>query len=170
MTTSPRPRRQPRSRPTAVQAFLEGPGSLGKLLREADEQQRLTARLRGLLPADLAPHLAAVRVRRGCLVLFADSPAWASRLRYAAPGIRTTLPSIRAIRIRVSPPEPRARHAGWGGARRPTLSPRVAAQIRAVAAGVSDPSLQQALQRLASHGRAAEGAGAADQETGTGFM
>lgn len=40
--------------------------------------------LRSRLPAELAPHLLEARVRNGELVLFAESAAWAGRLKLAA--------------------------------------------------------------------------------------
>lgn len=39
------------------------------------------AKVRGLLPPDLAPHLHEARVRDGMLIVYVDSAAWGARLR-----------------------------------------------------------------------------------------
>ena len=54
---------------------------------------RLARCVRSDLPAELAPHVVQVLLRAGAsgperqLVVFADSPAWCARLRYALLGL-----------------------------------------------------------------------------------
>jgi len=64
------------------------------------------------LPIELAPHVVQVLIKGGEvggsereLIVFADSPAWCARLRYALltleEGVRSRDPAIRLLRARV---------------------------------------------------------------------
>jgi len=56
---------------------------LEQLVRRAGAMERLAASLRAGLDAGLAPHLAAANLRAdGELVVVAESPGWAARLRF----------------------------------------------------------------------------------------
>ena len=59
------------------------------------------------LPADLGAHVTGAVAREGALTLFADSAAWAARLRYALrelqPAISREDPNIQQVRIRILP-------------------------------------------------------------------
>jgi hypothetical protein len=59
------------------------------------------------LPPDLPPRITGITERGGCLVVFADSPAWSARLRYAlqelAAEIQQTQPDIKEVTVRVMP-------------------------------------------------------------------
>ena len=56
---------------------------LGKLVRRAQDMDRLTTALKAGLDAESGPHLVAANLRAdGLLVILADSPAWAARFRY----------------------------------------------------------------------------------------
>ncbi len=59
------------------------------------------------LPVELASHMSGAVERAGGLTLFADSAAWASRLRYALPELEAQLrcaaPHINEVRVRVLP-------------------------------------------------------------------
>ena len=58
-------------------------GDLGDIIRHAREMGDLVARLQKALPADQAPAIAAANIRDdGELVILANSPAWAARLRF----------------------------------------------------------------------------------------
>ena len=62
----------------------EGSGKpLEKLIQHAQNMDSLAARLRAVLPADLAAELSAANLRDdGELVVVCTSSAWASRLRF----------------------------------------------------------------------------------------
>lgn len=142
MTTHPQP----------VSRILESDEQFAKLLQRVRENRRNTERVRRLLPADLAGHLSAALFQEGRLVLLTHSPVWASRLRFAEPGLRASLNHTGAIRVKVLPSSgtaPPARHDRRGAR---TLSSRIAEQIRAIAATVSDAELSRALLHLATHG------------------
>jgi Dna[CI] antecedent, DciA len=59
------------------------------------------------LPPELPPRITAVSERDGILVVFADSPAWSARLRYALlelqSQIREAHPDIKEVTVRVLP-------------------------------------------------------------------
>lgn len=59
------------------------------------------------LPEDLGAHVTGAVARDGALTLFADSAAWAARLRYALRELQPTIsredPNIQQVRIRVLP-------------------------------------------------------------------
>ncbi len=74
-------------------------GRLGKVIQTAQDMQTLTAALREPLDPELAAGLVAASVRDGELSVLADSPAWASRLRFEAD---TLLAAARAAGAEVS--------------------------------------------------------------------
>ena len=59
------------------------------------------------LPEELAAHLTGAVELDGALTLFADSSAWAARLRYALrelqPSMQGAEPNIRQVKVRVLP-------------------------------------------------------------------
>ena len=112
-------------------------------------QSLLLENLLSQLPPDFRPHCAGIRPDGDTLVVFADSPVWATRLRYEAPRILSET-GFRKLRVRVaaasatSPPAVR---------KAPSLPAAAAALLRETAAGVADPDLAAALLRLASRHR-----------------
>jgi hypothetical protein len=67
-----------------------GPG-LGKLLERAATVDELTAAVRDRLPVEWRAQLQAAVVHGEELVLVTGSAAWATRLRYAGPGLLSEL-------------------------------------------------------------------------------
>ncbi len=59
------------------------------------------------LPKDISSRMSGIVEREGTLVLFAESAAWAARLRYAvqeiAAPLREAHPNIMSIKVRVLP-------------------------------------------------------------------
>lgn len=59
------------------------------------------------LPAEIRARVSGVSEQRGILVVFAESPAWSARLRYAVlelePSIRAAAPALTNIEVRVLP-------------------------------------------------------------------
>ena len=59
------------------------------------------------LPAGLSPQITAITERDGNLVVFATSPAWSARLRYALQELRGQIreaqPDIKEVTVRVMP-------------------------------------------------------------------
>jgi len=140
-----------------LRARLARPGgALAPLLARAREVAAAEARVRAHLDPALAAHLRAVLLDDRRLVLIADAPAWAARARFAAPALGAALAraglEVGAIRVVTRPPEPQRQAPP-----RPPLavSPRSAALLRAVAAGIEDDDLRDRLLRLAERAREA---------------
>jgi hypothetical protein len=59
------------------------------------------------LPAELSPQITAITERDGNLVVFATSPAWSARLRYALQELRGQIreaqPDLEEVTVRVMP-------------------------------------------------------------------
>ena len=139
------------SRPLSVRRVLESNEQFTRLLQRARENQHNTERVQRLLPTDLARHLSAALFKEDRLVLLTTSPVWASRLRFAEPGLRASLNHVGEIRVKVLPMSGTARPPMHDRPGVRTLSARSAEQIRTIAAAVSDPQLSQALLHLATH-------------------
>jgi hypothetical protein len=69
------------------------------LLQQMDAHRRLLDRIRQVLPQPLRDHCCDCCHRREALILFTDSPVWASQLRFHAPTMLGTL-SITELSIR----------------------------------------------------------------------
>ncbi|MGB5540136.1 MAG: DUF721 domain-containing protein [Gammaproteobacteria bacterium] len=87
-----------------------GTHAQSRLVAQARLLMNLEAQLQQLLPDPLQAHCHLLAVNGKILVLAADSPAWAVRLRFHTHQLvkKLTLPggvSLRSIRIRVRPPE-----------------------------------------------------------------
>jgi hypothetical protein len=92
------------NRPKALKGLLGDSPRLARLAHDAARLGALTASVREALPPEIQPHLTAASVRDGTLVLTADSPAWAARLRFHGREILTFLAAgqgVRATRISV---------------------------------------------------------------------
>lgn len=140
------------NKPLRIDKLLGG-SKYASLLKRARAQMALEAQVRELLPAPLSEHCRLLAVRDETLVLAADSPVWASRLRFHAPLLVKQLSrlrgvNLRTIRVRVRPPEATAatpdlrrtaNRCGTAGT----------AAIQQAAQTVSDPELKTALLRLA---------------------
>lgn len=131
---------------------VRGP-NLDHILTCVGQQQQLLKQLRPWLPASLREHCVHAQARRGELLLFVDSPAWSSRLRFLAPqllihAVRIVRPQPRRLIVRVLPQAVETRR------RRPPalLSGSSAKLIRVAAATVTDDRLRDALRRLAARG------------------
>lgn len=128
---------------------------LRQLTDQANRLSQLDRAMRSALPVSLVDHVRLATINDGCLVLQAESPAWATQLRYKTPEILANLhrnpdfSAIRSIRIRnelrSAEPTPRVTTA-----RR--LGPAAAGALRAQAASTDDPALREVLLRLAGRG------------------
>ena len=124
-------------------------GSLGAVYSQAQEFDKLRQALASALPADESKHLVGVAGNDRRLVVFADSPAWATRLRYRSPDLEDAAMRHRGTRphlvFRVG-----TRH---GVAEQPHRSPwlpeRVVNTLESSARTVKDEGLAAALRRLA---------------------
>jgi hypothetical protein len=80
---------------------------VGRVTHKLAAQQSWTAWLRESLPAELASHIVHAVPKESELVVFADTPAWCARLRYAMADIEEPIrqrdPAIQRTYVRVQP-------------------------------------------------------------------
>ncbi|MEN8167827.1 MAG: DciA family protein, partial [Pseudomonadota bacterium] len=110
--------------------------------------------VRLLLPSPLDDHCSSAVLQNGRLVLLADSPVWASRLRYLSHNLQRQLSqkgfSIRRIQSRVSIPEDLVKHQERIRPITP-LSQANSDLLRSVAESMENQELRNALLRLSRH-------------------
>jgi len=130
---------------------LESP-QFFELVQKTRYHQRLLATVQAHLPPDLRAHCSGATTVGGQLLLFTESSAWATRLRYQQRDLINRLRAhaylpISAVRIQVTPSAQTLTPA-----RSPLkLSHANAAMIRKSATVIADSDLQAALRRLAKH-------------------
>lgn len=133
------------------------PYRVRQLLDKVEEIRCLNELLQQFLDPFLAPHCQVANYRSGCLVIMADSAAWATRLRYAFPdllgqlryaGRLTGLLSLHCIvqKKQVTPPAPTYTPL--------SLSLENAALFEDLSKAESDSDLAEAIKKLAAHGAA----------------
>jgi hypothetical protein len=144
------------NRPQRLGKLLRSSSGLNRLITRAHEQRTLLARVRNELPPPLDRHCLAALERDGRLLLYTDSPAWSSRLRFHARALSRQLQAqgleFNRITVRVMAPG-ESKQRGPARNRAKLLSRENAAMIRSVAQSIDDPGLQSALQRLADKSR-----------------
>lgn len=96
-------------KPRKLSNILAGKGGdLAKLLHRAEEIAGLTDTVRGILPKNVAAHVVSASLRDERMIILADSPVWAARLRYLDPGVEKRLADLgiqtNRIQIRVRAP------------------------------------------------------------------
>lgn len=138
------------SRPTSVNALLQR--RLRHLADAADHQTRVARLVREALPREIAGHCLGALIDGDELVLYVDSPGWATRLRFLAPKLITHLTAhgiaCHRSRVRVQPPGERVASVA---PTRQTVPPSPAA-VRAVSSAADtagSDTLADALRRLA---------------------
>ncbi len=132
---------------------IKGGNKYSCLLSKARSLMDLDIIVHELLPAPLNDHCRVLTIRDKNLVLAADSPVWAARLRFHTHQLLQQLSRHRAVklstvRIRVRPPDRQAVPDRRQPPRRMVASSSTA--LKQTAQGISDPELKTALLRLAS--------------------
>ena len=131
------------------------PGMFGKMLQTAEQVQYLTKHLHAYLEPTLAEHSRVANFRAGCLVIAVDAAVWATRLRYLFPEILSKLrleaglAGLSSLRSIVDPSffiNPTIKRRSL------SLAAKHAHLIKETANSISDPTLAQALLRLANNG------------------
>jgi hypothetical protein len=125
-----------------------------RLLSRARVLGELDALVHELIPAPLNGHCRVLAMRDDTLVVAADSPVWAVRLRYQTSQLVKQLASVssvkpRTIQVRVRASEPQLSGSRFAQVRQ-TLSRRNSMVLQQAACSVSDAGLKAALLRLAS--------------------
>ena len=138
----------PAPKPRRLDQVLNTPaGRLGAVTAHARRLAEAARQLEGCLPAEVAAHCRLADLSSGRLVLAADTPAWATRLRYHTAEIRQKLGAAEC-RVIVAPAE-----AGRTSPvpTPPVMSDRAADTLESTAGAVDDPALAAALRRLAAN-------------------
>ncbi|MGR9107021.1 MAG: DciA family protein [Gammaproteobacteria bacterium] len=120
------------------------------LLQQASEQTRLLRTIQRILPQTLADSLAGCVRKRTVLILFTQSAAAASQLRFHGPAIRDNLNAdseldIESVKIRViQGTRSETRSLSTGNA----TSPETIQILRGISRFIADKELREALNRL----------------------
>lgn len=88
-----------RVKPLPLSAALAVPG-LASLVDRARFLRQLDRDVRAGLPETLSHHTQVANLRGDCLVMLADSPVWATRLRYQRQSVLDLLWRTHSIRCR----------------------------------------------------------------------
>lgn len=145
-------------KPRPITELLQRAGSATeRVLQRGQFLHRLNRLVGSLLDHDSKLHCQAGNIRDGVLILYADSTAWASRLRYQTPALLTQLQHHKALatlqRIEVKVVPHQEKTVIYQKAK---LSSEAASCLHACADSVADSNLRQALQRLAAHHKKAD--------------
>lgn len=125
---------------------------LGKLKETATLIRSYDRLLDSVLNQPLRSHVSVANVRDGQLVLLADSPVWASRVRPRLPEIRTAVnqrspwPPLAGFRLIT---RPRSAAVPFRAARREPISDSTRRLLDAVANDIDNPRLRRTLRRIA---------------------
>lgn len=131
-------------------------GEAADLMTRAAALTLLDQRLRPYLPEPMNQHCMLANVRAQTAILAADSPGWASRLRYLGPALLPRLVEfglgVTRIEVIVMPTDPQPTAAP---ARRvPAPSAETALSLERLAARSSDAGFADVLRRLAARAKA----------------
>jgi len=142
--------------PRHVNSHISKPGVLMHLMQQTDKLVRLNRIMRAYLPPHLQEHARLVSVDEQVWIIKTDSSAWATRLRYALPGLRQQLSQhlkrdVPPLKLKVQPPS----KAKAAEPRRLQLTQQSASLLEGAADSVNDERLGAALLRLAAHARKA---------------
>jgi hypothetical protein len=116
--------------------------------------QKINRALYEIIPIEFLGHIqAAGNPQNGTLHIYADSPAWATKLRFYKPAITAGLTihtglSIKSVHISIHPKTgDRKTHR----LKKPSFSRNSAQLLAALARDTDDPELKRALATLAQH-------------------
>lgn len=124
-----------------------------KFMRMSDSILQMTDHVRRMVASPENRHIRCVTPAKTGVVVWTDSGAWASRLRFAVPALTGRLPKVNGfdasgpVTVRVLPDE----SAPVAAPSRAELSMSSAETIWACAAHIEDEKLAAALRRIASH-------------------
>ena len=138
----------------SVLKLLNSGRALNRLGQQLAAQHELLNLVRLQLPQPLDEHCVSAILHKHNLTLLADSPVWASRLRYLSRDLQQRLKQKRVkilnIKVKVCIMERPSRYPRKS--REATrLSPANAELLRSVGEGMQDKGLKDALLRLSRH-------------------
>lgn len=137
-----------------INSILSHGPDISRLISHSNSLLKLQSILRSKLHSPESEHVFLASVSEDTAILYTDSPAWASKLRFKTQQLIDILsnisdfPQIKTIRIKVSPTlyiEPEENT--------PTkLPPKTSKFLEEIANNMNDPELKSALIRLSKHG------------------
>lgn len=141
-----------------IRNIAENLPGLESIAARASALEQLARLTREAVPEPMRPHVMACAVRDRTLVVFTDTAAWGSQLRFIQPLILETIRDrtghqLDSVRLKVQqaaterPADPSTASSQSPDSR--DISQRSRAVIASAAEGISDPDLAAALQRLA---------------------
>ena len=139
-------RRNHQGKPVPALETVEETSMLGRVLAHAHRILTLDNELAQWLDTPLKAHCRVAAAGPGRLVLEADSPVWAQRLRFLLPDLGTHFG--REVTIRIAPAELSTAPIS---ASRTQVSREAAAALNDLAAVMDNDALKEVLQRIARH-------------------
>lgn len=141
--------------PRPLYAFCSTSNSkVGLLLKHANFINQLQSELHKYLGQPLNAHCKIANYKKDTLILHADSPGWAAKLRYMTPDIlglmhqQFKLTDIKTIRVKVAPDSRKT----FKTSKKPvTLSSKSAKLVNDVANTISDHALKTSLLKISRH-------------------
>jgi Dna[CI] antecedent, DciA len=91
-----------KSKPKSINELLSNQSNLGRIMASIPAQQSWADWLRGEVTAELAGHIVSAVPKNDELVVFADSAAWGTRLRYALAAMLSDIAGRDAALARVT--------------------------------------------------------------------
>jgi len=138
----------------SLKNYLQINRQFATIQAKMQQNQAALQLVRSLLPTPLNDHCISLVSKQNHLILYTDSPAWASRLRYFSRELviqlRNKQIDINKISIRISI-ENRKNNKKHKGREARLISTENADLLSRVADHTPDPNLQAALRRLSSH-------------------
>ncbi len=131
-------------------------GELDKLLAHGARVAKANEALCARLEASLREHCRVANLKGDTAIVIADSPVWATKLRFQTGAMLEILrnrgfPALRTVRIQVSPLNVTREAAPRHG---PHLSQSAATTLTRAAESTDDIELRAVLERLAARGKA----------------
>lgn len=146
------------SRPPAAKtpsALLREHRPLQALFSAAKRLDKLQALVETQLEPAAREHCLVASWQSGCLLLLASNGHWATRLHYQQRRLQRALQQLpefaglEKIQVKVRPPSSQVAYQGHSV----ELSQAAAASLTGAAAGITDPKLRAALERLARNAK-----------------
>ena len=138
----------------SLKNYLQINSEFATIRSQMQQNQASLQLVKSLLPAPLNDHCLSLVLKQNHLILYTDSSAWASRLRYFSRELVTRLRNkqidINKISVKVMANSQKVK-AKYRVREARLLSTENADLLSRVADHTSDPDLQAALKRLSSH-------------------
>jgi hypothetical protein len=136
--------------------YIKSSQEFATIRAKLQQNQGLLQQIKGMLPPPMHEHCVGLALKPNHLILYADSSAWASRLRYFSHNLAEKLKKkdmeFNKIQVRIAlESREKVKKARKRGTK--LLSAKDSDHLHKVASHTSDPDLRAALMRLSSHRR-----------------